>query len=60
MRWLLAALEDPDRDLRQAAAEELRTSGAPPVPYSPDASPAERQRAARAWAEWWEEAGLAL
>ena len=60
MRWLLAALEDADRDLRQAAAEELRTSGAPPVPYSPDASPAERQRAARAWAEWWEEAGLAL
>jgi hypothetical protein len=48
MRWLLAALEDPDRDLRQAAAEELRTSGAPPVPYSPDASPAERQRAGTA------------
>jgi len=50
-RWLLDALEDPDRDLRIAAAEELRLAAPPPVPYLADAPPAERARAAKAWAE---------
>ena len=50
-RWLLDALEDPDRDLRIAAAEELRLASPPPVPYLADAPAAERARAAKAWEE---------
>jgi hypothetical protein len=59
-RWLLAALTDSDRAVRVAAAEELRAAGTPPVPYFADAPPAEREKAARAWAAWWESAGLML
>ncbi len=59
-RWLLAALTDGDRGVRIAAAEELRAAGTPPVPYFADAPPAEREKAARAWAAWWESAGLVL
>jgi HEAT repeat protein len=58
--WLLQALEGPDRDLRQLAADELRAAGEPPVPYQVDAPEPERRRAARAWADWWREEGLAL
>ena len=52
-RWLLDALTSPDRDVRQVAAEELRHAGPPPVPYFADAPAAEREKAARAWADWW-------
>jgi HEAT repeat protein len=58
--WMLQALDSPDRDLRQLAADELRRAGEPPVSYQADAPEAERRRAARAWAEWWREEGLAL
>lgn len=53
-RWLLDALTSPDRDARQVAAEELRHAGAPPVPYFADAPAPEREKAARAWADWWQ------
>ncbi len=58
--WLLAALTNEDREARQAAAEELRAAGPPPLPYSADAPPAEREEAARAWTAWWEKAGLTV
>jgi hypothetical protein len=58
--WLLQALDGPDVDLRQIAATELRRAGEPPVPYRADAPGPERRRAARAWADWWREEGLAL
>jgi len=58
-RWLLEALTSPDRDMRQVASDELRESGAPPVPYFADAPAPERERAARAWADWWYRRGPA-
>jgi len=59
-RWLLAALTDGNRGVRVAAAEELRAAGTPPIPYFADAPRAEREKAARAWAAWWDSAGLVL
>ena len=56
-RWLLEALTSPDREARQAAADELRQAGAPPVPYFADAPAPERERAARAWADWLQRSG---
>jgi HEAT repeat protein len=58
--WLLQALDSPDLDLREQAAAELRRAGEPPVAYRADAPGPERRRAARAWADWWREEGLAL
>jgi HEAT repeat protein len=58
--WLLQALLSPERDLRQRAADELRSAGEPPVTYVVDAAAPERDHAARAWAAWWREEGLAL
>ncbi|HET8723529.1 MAG TPA: HEAT repeat domain-containing protein [Anaeromyxobacteraceae bacterium] len=58
--WLFMALEGPDAGLRSRAADELRRAGAPPVVYDPGAPEAERVAAARAWAGWWREEGLAL
>jgi HEAT repeat protein len=58
--WLLQALDSPDLDLREEAAAELRRAGDPPVAYRADAPGPERRRAARAWADWWREEGLAL
>jgi HEAT repeat protein len=59
-RWLLDALTSPDREVRQAAADELRQAGVPPVPYFADAPAPERERAARAWADWWQGSGRAI
>jgi hypothetical protein len=58
--WLFQALASPDLDLRRRAAAELRRAGEPPEPYDPEGPEAERQRAARTWAAWWREEGLAL
>ena len=58
--WLFQALDSPHLDLRRRAAAELRRAGEPPEPYDPDAPEGERQRAARTWAAWWREEGLAL
>ncbi len=58
--WLFAALTGESREARQAAAEDLRAAGPPPVPYSADAPPAERESAAQAWAAWWKKEGLAV
>jgi hypothetical protein len=58
--WLLGALTHKDRDVRLAAAEELRSAGQPPVDYFADAPPEELQQAANAWASWWSKAGGAL
>jgi HEAT repeat protein len=58
--WLFAALSDPDREVRAAAAEELRAAGLPPVAYIADAPLAEREQAARAWAAWWESTGMTI
>ena len=58
--WLFQALGSPDLDLRRRAAAELRRAGEPPEPYDPEGPEAERQRAARTWAAWWREEGLAL
>jgi hypothetical protein len=58
--WLFQALASPDPALRRQAANELRRAGEPPEPYDPDGPEAERQRAARTWAAWWREEGLAL
>jgi HEAT repeat protein len=58
--WLFSGLASEDRDVRVAAAEELGEGGAPPVPYSPDLPPGEREKAARAWASWWARSGKVL
>ncbi|MEY2669055.1 MAG: hypothetical protein RJA59_1693, partial [Pseudomonadota bacterium] len=58
--WLFQALGSPDPELRRRASAELRRAGEPPDPYDPDAPEPERQRAAKAWSEWWREEGLAL
>jgi len=59
-RWLLEALTSPDREVRQVAAEELRRAGTPPVAYFADAPAPERERAAQAWADWWQRQDLSL
>ncbi|HEU4385268.1 MAG TPA: HEAT repeat domain-containing protein [Anaeromyxobacteraceae bacterium] len=59
-RWLLAGLTSEDHAVRRLAAEELRAAGAPPLAYFPDAPPAERERAAHAWAAWLESQGVEL
>jgi hypothetical protein len=58
--WLFQALGSPEPDLRRRASAELRRAGAPPEPYDPDGPEPERQRAAKVWADWWREEGLAL
>ena len=58
--WLFSGLASEDRDVRMAAAEELGEGGAPPVAYSPDLPPGEREKAARAWASWWARSGKVL
>jgi hypothetical protein len=58
--WLFQALAGQDVDLCRAAAAELRLAGEPPEPYDPDAPAPEREQAARAWARWWRDEGLAL
>jgi hypothetical protein len=58
--WLFTALTSPDREARAAAAAELSEAAPSPVEYSPDAAPAERAAAARAWAGWWTRSGRVL
>lgn len=55
--WLFSALTSEDRDLRLAASGELRSTGEPPVKYTPDLPSAELEAAARAWWVWWSRQG---
>jgi len=58
--WLFESLVDPDPAVRSAAAAALRLAASPkpPLDYRADASPREREDAARAWRAWWEEQRL--
>ena len=58
--WLFTGLTSADREARVAAAAELSLAAPAPVAYSPDASPADRESAARAWAGWWSRSGKVL
>jgi len=58
--WLFSGLTSADRTIREAAAVELSAAAPSPVQYSPDAAPAEREAAARAWAGWWARSGRVL
>jgi hypothetical protein len=58
--WLFSGLTSPDRAIRAAAAAELAEAAPSPVQYDPDAAPAERGAAARAWAAWWSRSGRVL
>jgi hypothetical protein len=58
--WLFSGLTSPDRQTRIAAAVELAAAAPPPVAYSADMAPSERQEAARAWAGWWARSGQVL
>jgi HEAT repeat protein len=58
--WLFSGLTSADRDTRVAASVELTLAAPPPVAYSPDLPPAERERTARAWAGWWARSGLVV
>jgi hypothetical protein len=58
--WLFSGLTSPDRETRAAAFAELSLAAPPPVEYSPDLPPAERERLARAWAGWWSRSGHVL
>jgi hypothetical protein len=51
--WLFSGLTSDDRAMRAAAAAELAEAAPSPVQYDPDAPPAVRGGAARAWASWW-------
>jgi hypothetical protein len=56
--WLFSGLTSPERETRIAASLELSMAAPPPVAYSADFPPAEREQAARAWAVWWARSGL--
>lgn len=58
--WLFSGLTSPERETRVAAAVELSGVASPPVAYSADLPPAERESAARAWAGWWARSGNVL
>jgi hypothetical protein len=58
--WLFSGLTHADREVRVAAAAELADAAPPPVTYSPDADPDERENAARTWAGWWSRSGHVL
>jgi HEAT repeat protein len=58
--WLFSALTSDDRSVRASASAELAEAAPSPVQYDPDASPAERGAAARAWASWWSRSGRVL
>jgi hypothetical protein len=58
--WLFSGLTSPDRETRLAAVAELSLAAQPPVEYSADLPPAERERLARAWAGWWARSGHVL
>jgi hypothetical protein len=58
--WLFAGLTSPERETRLAASAELSMAAPPPVAYSADLPPAEREQAARAWAVWWARSGLVV
>jgi hypothetical protein len=58
--WLFSGLTSPDRETRVAASVELSLAAPPPVAYSADLPPAEREKAARAWAGWWARSGHVL
>jgi hypothetical protein len=58
--WLFGGLTAEDREVRAAAAAELARMAPPPVGYSPDMTPEEREPAARAWAGWFTRSGYRL
>jgi hypothetical protein len=58
--WLFSGLTSQERETRVAAAFELSGVAPPPVAYSADLPPAERESAARAWAGWWARSGNVL
>jgi hypothetical protein len=58
--WLFSGLTSPDRETRVAASVELSHAAPPPVAYSADLPPAEREKTARAWAGWWARSGHVL
>jgi hypothetical protein len=58
--WLFSGLTSPDREIRVTASVELSAAAAPPVAYSADLPPPERERIARLWAGWWARSGLVL
>ena len=59
-QWLFGALTSEDRELRLAAAAEIREAAPSPVPYSADLPPIQREQAARDWAGWFARAGHTL
>jgi hypothetical protein len=58
--WLFSGLTSAERETRVAASVELSLAAPPPVAYSADMPPAEREKAARAWAGWWTRSGNVL
>jgi hypothetical protein len=58
--WLFSGLTSAERETRVAASVELSLAAPPPVAYSADLPPAEREKAARAWAGWWARSGHVL
>jgi hypothetical protein len=58
--WLFSGLTSADRETRVAASTELSLAAPPPVAYSADLPPAERESTARAWAGWWARSGHVL
>jgi hypothetical protein len=55
--WLFSGLTNADRETRVEASIELSGAAPPPVAYSADMPPADREKAARAWAGWWARSG---
>jgi hypothetical protein len=58
--WVFSALTSADREVRLAAASELREVAPSPVAYSVDLPPAELEKAARAWASWFTRSGQTI
>jgi hypothetical protein len=58
--WLFSGLTSPDRETRVTASVELSQAAPPPVAYTADMPPADREKAARAWAGWWARSGHVL
>jgi hypothetical protein len=57
VRWLIEGLRSKNRDIRFSASQELQKLTQEFFGYYFDSDRADRERAIRAWEQWWEEKG---
>jgi hypothetical protein len=57
IEWLIDALNNDHLEIRRSAGEELKTLTREHFGYYEDLAPAERERAQRAYRDWWQRTG---